>query len=106
SIAIVSESCYGCAGERCLAGSVVVTVGGRHAEVRERLVDAARRIRVGDGLEPGVTMGPVIRPKAKERIVGYVQKGVAEGAELVLDGREASVANRPHGFFLGPTVFD
>src|SRR5258708_10621152 len=58
SISIISESCYGCAGERCLAGSVVVTVGNRHGEIRERLLDAARRIQVGDGLEPGVTMGP------------------------------------------------
>jgi malonate-semialdehyde dehydrogenase (acetylating)/methylmalonate-semialdehyde dehydrogenase len=106
SIAIVSESCYGCAGERCLAGSVVVTVGDSHGAVRERLVDAARRIHVGDGLEDGVTMGPVIRPKAKERILGYIEKGVSEGAELLLDGRDLSVANRPKGFFLGPTIFD
>ncbi len=106
SISIISESCYGCAGERCLAGSVVVTVGSKHGEIRERLLDAARRIHVGDGLEPGVTMGPVIRPKAKERILGYIEKGVAEGATLALDGRGLSVANRPHGFFLGPTIYD
>src|SRR6185295_11288391 len=58
SISIVSESCYGCAGERCLAGSIVVPVGKGHGEVRERLMDAARAIHVGDGLEPDVTMGP------------------------------------------------
>lgn len=106
SIHIISESCYGCAGERCLAGSVVVTVGNKHAEIRERLLAEARSIRVGDGLEPGITMGPVIRPGAKERILGFIEKGVSEGAELVLDGRGLSVEGRPNGFFLGPTVFD
>jgi len=108
SIGVVSESCYGCAGERCLAGSIVVTVGDarHHANVRERLVAAAKAIKVGDGLEPGVTMGPVIREAARQRILGYVEKGVAEGAELVLDGRGHSVKGRESGFFLGPTVFD
>ncbi|MGA7991545.1 MAG: CoA-acylating methylmalonate-semialdehyde dehydrogenase [Thermoanaerobaculia bacterium] len=108
SIGIVSESCYGCAGERCLAGSIVVTVGGatHHADVRARLVAAAKAIRVGDGLEPGVTMGPVIRETARQRILGYVEKGLAEGAELVLDGRGHTVKGRESGFFLGPTVFD
>jgi malonate-semialdehyde dehydrogenase (acetylating)/methylmalonate-semialdehyde dehydrogenase len=108
SIGIVSESCYGCAGERCLAGSIVVTVGGpsHHAAVRERLVAAAKAIKVGDGLEPGVTMGPVIREAARARILSYVEKGLAEGAELVLDGRGHTVKGRESGFFLGPTVFD
>jgi malonate-semialdehyde dehydrogenase (acetylating) / methylmalonate-semialdehyde dehydrogenase len=108
SIGIVSESCYGCAGERCLAGSVVVTVGGasHHADVRERLLAAANAIKVGDGLEPGVTMGPVIREAARQRVLAYVEKGLAEGAELVLDGRGHVVKGRENGFFLGPTVFD
>jgi malonate-semialdehyde dehydrogenase (acetylating) / methylmalonate-semialdehyde dehydrogenase len=108
SIGMVSESCYGCAGERCLAGSIVVTVGGasHHADVRARLVAAAKAIRVGDGLEAGVTMGPVIREAARQRIVSYVEKGLAEGAELVLDGRGHTVKGRENGFFLGPTVFD
>ena len=108
SIGIVSESCYGCAGERCLAGSVVVTVGGasQHAAVRERLVAAAKAIRIGDGLEPGVTMGPVIREAARRRIVAHIEKGLAEGAELVLDGRGHTVKGRENGFFLGATIFD
>ena len=108
SIGIVSESCYGCAGERCLAGSIVVTVGGasHHADVRARLVAAAKSIKVGDGLEPGVTMGPVIREAARQRVLAYIEKGLAEGAELVLDGRGHTVKGRENGFFLGPTVFD
>jgi malonate-semialdehyde dehydrogenase (acetylating) / methylmalonate-semialdehyde dehydrogenase len=106
SIDIVTESCYGCAGERCLAGSILVTVGNKHAEIRDRLVASARRIRVGDGSEAGITMGPVIRQKARERVIGFIEKGLAEGAELLLDGRKISVGGRPNGFFLGPTIFD
>jgi len=106
SIDIISESCYGCAGERCLAGSVVVTVGNKHGEVRERLLEAAKAIRVGNGLEPGITMGPVIRPASKERVLGYIEKGIAEGAELVLDGRGLVVAGHENGYFLAPTIFD
>jgi malonate-semialdehyde dehydrogenase (acetylating)/methylmalonate-semialdehyde dehydrogenase len=106
SIGIVSESCYGCAGERCLAGSVVVTIGRSHGEIRERLVAAAKSIRVGDGAEAGVSMGPVIRESARQRILSYIEKGIAEGAELLLDGRGHTVKGREKGFFLGPTVFD
>ncbi len=106
SIDIVSESCYGCAGERCLAGSIVVPVGKGHGEVRERLLHAARSIRVGNGLEPGITMGPVIREKSRQRIVGYIEKGLTEKTSLALDGRGLTVPGHENGFFLGPSVFD
>jgi malonate-semialdehyde dehydrogenase (acetylating)/methylmalonate-semialdehyde dehydrogenase len=106
SMGVIAESFYGCAGERCLAGSMLVPVGGAHAEARERLVATARALKVGDGAQPGVTMGPVISASHKDRIVGYIDKGVAEGARLLLDGRETRVADRPHGYFVGPTVFD
>jgi malonate-semialdehyde dehydrogenase (acetylating)/methylmalonate-semialdehyde dehydrogenase len=106
SIGIVSESCYGCAGERCLAGSIVVTIGKSHGDVRERLVAAAKSIRVGDGADAGVSMGPVIRESARQRVVSYIEKGIAEGADLLLDGRGHTVKGREKGFFLGPTVFD
>ena len=106
AIPVVMESFYGCAGERCLAGSVLVPVGEAHHAARERMVEAARSLRVGDGMEPGVKMGPVISAKHRERVAGYVEKGVAEGAELLLDGRGARVPGRERGFFFGPTVFD
>jgi malonate-semialdehyde dehydrogenase (acetylating) / methylmalonate-semialdehyde dehydrogenase len=106
AIPAISESFYGCAGERCLAGSVLVPVGKAHGEARERLAESARSLRVGDGLEPGVTMGPVISGKHRERVLGYIDRGVAEGAELVLDGRPARVAGREKGYFVGPTIFD
>jgi malonate-semialdehyde dehydrogenase (acetylating)/methylmalonate-semialdehyde dehydrogenase len=101
---IIAESFYGCAGERCLAGSILVPVGESHTEVRDRMVAAAESITVGDGLEPGVTMGPVISARHRERVLGYVEKGVAEGATLVADGRTRQVP--ADGYFVGPTVFD
>ena len=66
--AIITESFYGCAGERCLAGSMLVPVGDAHRETRDRMVDAAKALKVGDGTQPGVTMGPVISAKHRERV--------------------------------------
>jgi malonate-semialdehyde dehydrogenase (acetylating)/methylmalonate-semialdehyde dehydrogenase len=106
SIGIISESFYGCAGERCLAGSMLVPVGDAHAEARDRMVEAARALKVGDGMTPGVTMGPVISANHRERVVGYIEKGIADGAALLVDGRETRVEDRPNGYFVGPTVFD
>jgi malonate-semialdehyde dehydrogenase (acetylating)/methylmalonate-semialdehyde dehydrogenase len=106
SIGVISESFYGCAGERCLAGSMLVPVGDVHREARDRMVAAAQALKVGDGTQPGVTMGPVISAKHRERVLGYVDKGVSEGAKLLVDGRQTRVADRPNGYFVGPTVFD
>ena len=106
SIEIITESFYGCAGERCLAGSVLVPVGDAHKEARDRLVEAARSLKVGDGMQPGVQMGPVISGTHRDRVKSYIDRGVKEGAKLVLDGRGVAVADRDEGFFLGPTVFD
>ncbi len=106
SIPVISESFYGCAGERCLAGSVLLPVGEAHAAARDRLVEAARALKVGDGLEPGITMGPLISATARDRVTGYVERGVTEGARLVLDGRQSDVAGPRDGYFLGPSVFD
>src|SRR5215212_6101090 len=93
-------SAFGAAGQRCMAGSVVVAVGDAHARLREALRDAAAEMRVGDGLEEGVEVGPLISPAACERVRGYVDRAAAEGADIVLDGREA-----PDGF-IGPTIVD
>ena len=106
SIPVIAESFYGCAGERCLAGAVLLPVGEAHKPTRDRLAETARQMKVGDGLEPGIDMGPVISKRHRERVLGYVDKGVAEGASLVVDGRATGVADRPDGFFLGPSVFD
>src|SRR5688500_1486723 len=104
AIPIITESFYGCAGERCLAGSVLLPVGPSHHEVRDRMVAAAESLKVGNGLESGVEMGPVITARHRERVLGYVEQGVAEGAKLVADGRKRKVPSE--GFFVGPSVFD
>jgi malonate-semialdehyde dehydrogenase (acetylating)/methylmalonate-semialdehyde dehydrogenase len=104
AIPIISESFYGCAGERCLAGSVLLPVGGAHKDVRERMVAAAESLKVGDGLEPGIEMGPVVSAKHRERVLGYINQGASEGATLLVDGRKKKVPGE--GFFIGPTVFD
>ncbi len=106
AVSVVSESVFGCAGQRCLAGSVIVGAGKAYEPMRERLLEAARSIRVGYGIEDDVTMGPVVSRRHKERVEGYIEAGVSEGATMVLDGRETKVERYPSGAFLGPTVFE
>ncbi len=100
----VSESAFGCAGERCLAASVILAVGDAHEAVRLGLKKEMEAIVIGDGSKPGVTMGPLINEAAKQRVLDFIDLGVSEGAELVVDGRESEVPE--DGFFLGPTLFD
>jgi malonate-semialdehyde dehydrogenase (acetylating)/methylmalonate-semialdehyde dehydrogenase len=104
SLDAISESAFGCAGERCLAAAVVLTVGGCREEVRAGLVKRMKEIVIGDGSQPGVTMGPVISAAHKERVLAMIEKGIADGAELVLDGRDPGVPG--DGYFIGPTLFD
>ncbi len=103
--AVSTESCFGCAGERCLANSVVLAVGEAYEAIRARLVDEARKIVVGDGVEGGVTMGPVISAAHREKVLSYIEKGIAEGATLALDGRAFKHPKHPDGYYLGPTIF-
>ncbi len=102
----VVASAYGAAGQRCLAGSIVVGVGDAYRPMREAVLEGAARLTLGHGLEPGVTMGPVISARHRERIAGYVTGGEREGATLLLDGRTATVAKHPAGHWFGPTVFE
>ena len=103
---VSTESCFGCAGERCLANSVVLAVGGAYEAIRDKLVDEAKKIKVGDGADPGVTMGPLVTAQHREKVVGYIEKGIAEGAKLLLDGRGYKDPRNPNGWYLGPTIFD
>ncbi len=99
-------SFYGCSGQRCLSGSLLVPVGDAADELREKFVAAAKKMTVGDGLNEQSQMGPVISAAHKERVLGYIGKGIEEGAELVLDGRDFKLDGYPSGFFVGPTFFD
>ena len=104
---IVADSVFGNAGQRCLAASLVVTVGD---ETRDSflpaLTEAAETRSVGYGLEDGIQMGPVITPESKTRIQALIQKGVDEGANLLVDGREASIEGYSSGTFLRPTILE
>ncbi len=98
---------YGSAGERCMAISVAVCVGDVVADrLVERLKPAMAAIKVGACSQPRIDMGPVITKASQEKIQAYLAEGVADGADLVVDGRGISVEGHPEGFFVGPTLFD
>ncbi len=103
---IVADSAFGCAGQRCLAVSAAITVGEARKTFRDAIVDAARSIQVGYGLDEGTAMGPVISPESKARIEGCIAQGTGEGAVAVLDGRGCEVSGYEQGNFLRPTVLD
>jgi len=103
AVPAILNSAFGNAGERCLAGSVAVAVGKAADQLLQPLADAAGKMVVGPGDVAGVQVGPLIRREHRDRVAGYVDKGVAEGAQLLVDGR--SEMSRP-GFFLGPTILD
>jgi len=97
---------YGSAGERCMAISMIVAVGNAGDRLLPLMKERIAKLKVGDGLEAGSEMGPLVTKAHLEKVTGYVDKGVAEGATLVTDGRTLKVASRPQGFFLGPCLFD
>ncbi len=98
---------YGAAGERCMAVSVVVAVGDGVADaIVERLAPRVRALKIGAGITAGVEMGPLITGQHREKVLGYIDQGVEEGAKLIVDGREVRVAGHERGFFVGGTLFD
>jgi malonate-semialdehyde dehydrogenase (acetylating) / methylmalonate-semialdehyde dehydrogenase len=97
---------YGSAGERCMAISVGLAVGGVGEALVERLAARVSTLRIGPGTSPGVEMGPLVTRDHLERVRGYVDTGVAEGARLVVDGRSFRSAESPDGFYLGGCLFD
>lgn len=103
STKIIADSAFGCAGQRCLAASVAVTVGDAQAPFTEAITAAAKARKVGFGLDAGVDLGPVISPESKQRILGLIEKGKSAGAQVVVDGRDAKVPGK-EGNFLAPTV--
>src|SRR6266853_1878647 len=103
---IISDSAFGCAGQRCLAVSVAVTIGEAQKTFRDSIAHAASSIRVGNGLEPGVQMGPVITKESKQRIEALISAGVGEGAKPILDGRNTKIPKYESGNFVTPTVLD
>lgn len=103
---IISDSAFGCAGQRCLAVSVAVTIGDAQERFRDSIAHAASNIHVGNGLEPNIQMGPVISPTSKQRIESLISAGVGEGAKAILDGRNTKLPKYESGSFITPTVLD
>src|SRR5260221_3283317 len=103
---IVADSSFGCAGQRCLATSVAITVGEARSPFTEQIAHVAAERKVGYGLEAGVEMGPVITPESRQRIESLIGKGVSEGAKVLVDGRGASIPDYERGYFIRPTILD
>jgi malonate-semialdehyde dehydrogenase (acetylating)/methylmalonate-semialdehyde dehydrogenase len=103
---IISDSAFGCAGQRCLAVSVAVTIGEAQKTFRDAIADSASKLKVGNGLEEGVQMGPVITRQSKERIESLIGVGEKQGAKVLVDGRNSKVAKYETGSFVKPTVLD
>ena len=103
---IMADSAFGCAGQRCLAASVAITVGEARERFAESIADAASSRRVGFGLDEGVEMGPVITPESRTRIEGFISEGEREGARILVDGRGRGVQGYEDGNWVFPTVLD
>ena len=103
---IISDSAFGCAGQRCLAVSVAVTIGEAQKTFRDSIADAASKLRVGNGLDEGVQMGPVITTQSKSRIESLIGTGEKEGAKVLVDGRNSKIPAYEAGNFVKPTILD
>jgi malonate-semialdehyde dehydrogenase (acetylating)/methylmalonate-semialdehyde dehydrogenase len=103
---ILADSAFGCAGQRCLAASVAITVGDAQSEFTEQIVATAQGRKVGYGGASGVEMGPVISAESKGRIEGLIAKGTQDGARMLVDGRTGKVSGYEEGYFVFPTVLD
>jgi malonate-semialdehyde dehydrogenase (acetylating)/methylmalonate-semialdehyde dehydrogenase len=106
----MTTSCYGCAGQRCMASSAIIGVGDMYDTICKKFIEDSRQIIVADPLDPKVidepmVMGPVISKKSKDFILSMIEEGMAEGATLALDGRDIKVKGSEKGYYIGPTVF-
>lgn len=103
---IVADSAFGCAGQRCLATSIAITVGEAQTAFSERIAQAAATRNVGYGLDPSVQMGPVISTASRHRIESLIAKGQEEGAEVLIDGRNPAISGYEQGNFVRPTILN
>lgn len=102
----ITGAVYGSAGQRCMAISAVVAVDGAADPLVERLRHQAQKLKVGPGDADGVDMGPLVTRAHRDKVRGYINSGVSEGATLVFDGRDGKISGSDKGFFLGPSLFD
>lgn len=104
TVKIITDSAFGCAGQRCLAASVVILVGSASDLFTEKIIAAARSRKTGNGIDKETEMGPVITKESRERIEKLIGKGVEDGASLLLDGRGIKIEGLSDGNFIGPTI--
>jgi malonate-semialdehyde dehydrogenase (acetylating)/methylmalonate-semialdehyde dehydrogenase len=103
---IIADSAFGCAGQRCLAVSVALTVGEARNWFTESISSVAASLKVGDGLDPETRMGPLITAASRDRVRSLIDKGVKDGAKATIDGRKTKLRGYDHGNFLGPSILD
>ena len=103
---VIADSAFGCAGQRCLATSLAITVGDARKRFAEAMQEKARTRVTGYGLDEGVQMGPVISPASRTRIHGLIDRAVSEGAKAVVDGRNPAIPKYEQGNFIKPTILE
>ncbi len=106
STQIITDSTFGCAGQRCLAASNIITVGDSKGSIKESLYESAKNRTTGYGLDESIEMGPVINSASKERISELIDQGLNEGGKLVLDGRNTRISGFEKGNFIQPTIIE
>lgn len=106
AVRIIADSAFGCAGQRCLAASIVITVGKTGDSFNQKIVAAAKAKKTGNGMVPGTEVGPVITGESKSRIENLIENGIKDGARLLLDGRNIVVEGAEKGNFIGPTILN
>jgi len=105
SVKIITDSVFGCAGQRCLAASNIITVGDQ-GNIKDALYEAAKARTTGSGLDESMEMGPVINSESRSRIEHLIDKGIQEGAKLLLDGRKPKITGFEKGNFIRPTILE
>lgn len=104
TVKIITDSVFGCAGQRCLAAAIVINVGDAAISFTDKIISAARGKTIGNGMSQGVEMGPVITKESKDRIEKLIQQGIDDGARILLDGRNIIIPGCEDGNFIGPTI--
>jgi len=102
----ILRGCYGMAGQRCLGADNLVIIGDKYDHFKEKFVAASAAMKMGYGLDESTEMGPLVSKKGRDNVLKFIEKGIEEGADLILDGRNPSVDGCENGFFVGPTVFE
>jgi malonate-semialdehyde dehydrogenase (acetylating)/methylmalonate-semialdehyde dehydrogenase len=100
------RGCYGMAGQRCLGTDNLLLIGNAYESVKEKLIEASKAMKLGYGLDEATELGPMVSDKGRQKVIEFIEKGVGEGATIVLDGRKVNVEGGEKGFFLAPTILD